>query len=66
MYKVVDGKNNSEGIDHIHGREVYAGRDTWSCNEGVQKCVVCYETTQIQTGTRGIKLVSGKNHFLSL
>ena len=56
MYKVVDRKNKSAGIDRIRGREVYAGRDTWSCNEDIQKCVVRYETTQMQTGTRGIKI----------
>ena len=56
MYKAVDRKNKSAGIGCRVGREVYAGRDMWSCNEDIQKCVVCYETTQMQTGTRGIKI----------
>ena len=56
MYKVVDRKNKSAGIDCICGREVYASRVTWSCNKGIQKHVVRYEMTQIRTGTRGIKI----------
>ena len=51
MYKAVDKKKRSAGINHICGREVYTGRDTWSCNEDVQNCMVHYEVTKMQMGT---------------
>ena len=56
MYKAVDRKNKSAGIGCRVGRKVYGGRATWKCYGDVQKCAVHYEMTQIQTGTRGIKI----------
>ena len=66
MYKAVDKKKKSARINRIHGREVYAGRDMWSCNEDIQKCVVCYEVTKMRMGRGKTKTGSVKNHFLSL
>ena len=65
-------EKKSAGINHICGREVYAGWSMWSCNEDVQKCVVHYEVTKMQMGTEELKtgsvekslfkLISSKNH----
>ena len=66
MYKAVDRKNKSEEVDRTSGREVYDGRSMWRCNEGIQKCAVHYEMTQIQTGTRGIKIGQRVKSFSKL
>ena len=66
IYKVVDEKKISAGINHIHGRNVYAGRSMWSCNGDIQKCVVCYEVTKMQMGTEELKLDQSEKSLLSL
>ena len=47
MYKAVKEKKISAGIWHTIGREVYTGRDMWSCNEDIQICMVRYEVAKI-------------------
>ena len=66
MYKAVDKKKISAGIGCRIGRKVYTSRDTWSCNEDIQKYVVHYEVTKMRMGTEELKLGQSKKSLFKL